>query len=179
MRSLTLIPLVLLSACGASTVADVDNFLSDKPVTAIRTTPVGTGMATLQPSAATSDDAAFAAIMNNLRIAGGVGNISYDGRLDAAAQSYAEEMLASGRFDHEGADGSTMETRATAAGYTWTFLAENIAQGQTTQSEVVADWQASTDGHRENNLDPRAEDFGIGVAGAGSETRWVLMLGAE
>ena len=50
--------------------------------------------------------------------------------------------------------------------------------GQETQADAFTSRQNSA-GHRANNLNPAMEDFGLGVAGSGSERRWVLVLGAE
>jgi uncharacterized protein YkwD len=158
MRFLILVPALALAACGTSSL---------------------TGGVTQNPgSPATVENTSFASLMNGVRMTAGAGDIAFDTRLGAAAQDYADEMLADGRFDHEGPDGSTVGSRATDAGYNWTTIAENIAMGQETQADAFTSWQNSA-GHRANNLNPAMEDFGLGVAGSGSERRWVLVLGAE
>lgn len=48
-------------------------------------------------------------------------------QLEAAAIGHSQWMLAQNTFSHTGANGSTPGTRATAAGYQWTTVGENIA----------------------------------------------------
>ncbi len=83
--------------------------------------------------------------------------------LTAAAQAHAEDMAARGYFSHAGLDGSTPATRATAAGYAWIALGENIAQGQSAPEQVMQSWMAS-EGHRSNILNPVFGDIGVGYA---------------
>ncbi len=47
--------------------------------------------------------------------------------LEAAAINHAQWMLATDIFSHTGENGSTLDSRANAAGYSWTMLGENIA----------------------------------------------------
>jgi uncharacterized protein YkwD len=56
-------------------------------------------------------------------------------------------------------------------------LGENLAGGQTTAASVVADWMDSP-GHRDNILDPRWRDMGVGVRTGGHfGVYWVQMFG--
>ncbi len=83
--------------------------------------------------------------------------------LMASAGDYAINMLQRGKLDHFGADGSTPWDRMTAAGYIWSDASENIASGQVTNAEVMADWEASP-GHMADILGPY-HDIGAGRAG--------------
>jgi uncharacterized protein YkwD len=96
------------------------------------------------------------------------------GTLNRAAQGYAETMSAARHFDHTGPDGSTMTSRTRAAGYNGRALAENIAQGYTSVTAVMAGWMGST-GHRNNILNPNLTHIGVGKA-AGNY--WVQNFGA-
>ena len=199
MRFVSLLPLLCLAACGGTTLPDVADGAAPSPPAAPTPTPapapVAPAPATTAPTPAApapvaqplppaapapapvaTPDLSFASLLNNVRITNGAAAVRYDARLDQAAQAYAAEMLAQGRFDHRGADGSTPGTRARDAGYDWTYISENIARGQQSETEVLTAWQGSS-GHRRNNLDPRAEDFGLGVVGTGNQKHWVLMLG--
>ena len=103
--------------------------------------------------------------------------------LAAAAQLYAERMLAEGFYAHIAPDGSNPGTRAEAAGYgPIRFMAENIAQGLFEPMEVVERWMGSP-GHRKNILHPRAEEIGIGMALGDTEDGfkviWVQLFGAR
>ena len=96
-----------------------------------------------------------------------------DPRLEASAQNHARDLDRSGRFSHAGTDGSDLGQRLTRAGYGYCAAAENIAQGQSTASEVVAAWIRS-EGHRRNLENPELQDIGLFVT---SDRTWVLVMG--
>jgi uncharacterized protein YkwD len=84
--------------------------------------------------------------------------------LDKAAQKHAEDMLARGYFAHETpGSGATAGERAKEAGYEWTKIGENIAEGPFSVDEVMSGWMQSP-GHRRNILDPAFTELGTGVA---------------
>lgn len=83
--------------------------------------------------------------------------------LEAAAQRHAEDMLARSYFAHQSPQGTTVRTRAQAAGYEWRSVGENLAEGQRTVDEVVEAWMRSAP-HRANILDRDFIDTGIGLA---------------
>lgn len=83
-------------------------------------------------------------------------------KLDQAAQGHAADMLRRGFFDHRNPDGELVRDRATAAGYTWRKIGENIAEGQLSVDEVMKTWMNSP-GHRRNILEPDFEELGIGL----------------
>jgi uncharacterized protein YkwD len=104
--------------------------------------------------------------------------------LDVAAQRHAEDMLARSYFAHRSPDGSTVRERARAAGYEWAAIGENLAAGQRTIDQAVEDWMHSA-GHRENILDQRFTDTGVGLA-IGRDPRngeyrvlWVQTFGSQ
>lgn len=68
------------------------------------------------------------------RTATGRTALTYNAQLDAAAQSHSNDMVANGYFSHTGQNGSTIASRARAAGYNFTTIGENIAQGQTNEN---------------------------------------------
>jgi uncharacterized protein YkwD len=108
--------------------------------------------------------------------------LTLDSRLDAAAQRHAEDMLARSYFAHRDPDGKTVRERARAAGYAWSAIGENLAEGQQSAKEVVESWMRSS-GHRENILDRRYLQTGVGLAsGRDSKTGeyrilWVQTFG--
>jgi len=89
--------------------------------------------------------------------------LALDARLDAAAQRHADDMLARSYFAHRDPDGKTVRDRARAAGFDWSAVGENIAEGQQSVREVVESWMHSS-GHRENILDRRYTRTGVGLA---------------
>ncbi len=104
-------------------------------------------------------DAVIAAT-NAERVDAGCDPLGFDPRLAAAAQAHSEDMAENGYLSHTGLDGSTPEERIRDAGYPDPG-GENIARGQETAAEVVADWMASP-GHRRNILDCGYVDIGVG-----------------
>jgi uncharacterized protein YkwD len=135
----------------------------------------------LPPPPSTVENNTFAGLLNGVRADprnGAAPPVTYDSRLGVAAQSHANDMVANGFFSHTGSNGSTVGQRATAAGYNWTIIGENIASGQQTQQAVLTAWTNSP-GHHANNINPRFEDFGLAKAGNPSGPTWVLVLGAE
>jgi uncharacterized protein YkwD len=94
---------------------------------------------------------------------GGRQPLTVDSRLDAAAQRHADDMLARSYFAHRDPDGKTVRERAREAGFRWSAIGENIAEGQQSVKEVVESWMRSA-GHRENILDRRYTRTGVGLA---------------
>lgn len=96
--------------------------------------------------------------------------------LQRAAQAYADLLNSTGHFDHVGPDGSTVSTRAAAAGYVRSGnrfgLAENIARGQQSVDAVMTGWMNSS-GHRANILSPSLTHVGFGRSG----NTWVQNFG--
>lgn len=89
--------------------------------------------------------------------------LSLNERLDVAAQLHADDMLARSYFAHRGPDGKTVRERARLAGYEWSAIGENLAEGQQSVDEVVEAWMRSP-GHRENILDRKYTETGFGLA---------------
>lgn len=125
-----------------------------------------------------SPDRSFADNLNGVRSNVGAGALTFDERLQRAAQSHADDMLEHDYFSHTGRDGSGVGDRVTAQGYKWRLVGENIAKGQQSETEALISWQNS-DGHRRNNENPNFEDFALAKAGSGSDTYWVLVLASE
>ena len=122
---------------------------------------------------------------NEARDHAGVDSLVPDAKLVRAAQAFADYLAKHDKLDHD-ADGRTPMQRATAAGYKWCRVAENIAYEFKTrgfESEelahvLVRDWMASK-GHRRNLLDARLKETGVGVAQSPHTRRWyaVQMFG--
>jgi uncharacterized protein YkwD len=122
---------------------------------------------------AVADDTATGMI-NDIRAQAGQPALGYSTVLEAAARAHAQDMARKGFFDHRGSDGSDIGARVRRQGYGWCFVAENIAKGQWSLTEVMNDWIASP-GHRRNLLDTRAREFALVEAG---ERIWVMVLAA-
>jgi uncharacterized protein YkwD len=101
--------------------------------------------------------------INRQRQQASVPPLTLNSQLDVAAQRHAEDMLARSYFAHRSPEGATVRERATAAGYIWRTIGENLAEGQPTIADAVDGWMHSQ-GHRENILNPSFVDTGIGLA---------------
>ena len=174
-RSISLIMLCALAACGGGGGASGPAPTGPSPTGASPTSP------TLAPAPAapsTVDNLSFAGMLNNVRVANSAAVVTFDARLGTAAQTHANDMLANNYFSHTGLNGSNAGDRIKAAGYNWQTYGENIAQGQRSEAEVLTAWTNSP-GHHANDINPNFKDFGLGKAGTGSDTRWVLVLATE
>lgn len=122
--------------------------------------------------ASASTGSGFGDALNAYRAQHGLGALRADPELTRAAQAYAEDMAAHDYFSHEGRDGSTVLTRARAAGCQGRgYLAENIAWGQRSAQSAFNGWIASA-GHRRNMLGANYGAFGLGQ----SQGYWVLIF---
>lgn len=114
---------------------------------------------------------------NVARAAHGLGPLTADRRLAAAAQAHNDDMVRRGFFAHESPDGATVADRVRAAGYAYGVVAENIAAGQRTADEVVQGWMDSP-GHRANILNRDVREIGVGYTeGGGYGTSWTQVFG--
>lgn len=115
---------------------------------------------------------------NAQRSVAGCPALAVDARLAASAQEHSADMAARNYFDHSGRDGRSPFDRIAAAGYVFSIAAENIAAGQRTPADVVADWMASP-GHRANILNCSLSQIGVGFATGGDYgTYWVQDFGS-
>ena len=116
----------------------------------------------------------FTSQINALRAQSGLAPLRQSASLTRATQDHADDMLARGYFSHRsagGPNGTTLMARVRAAGCATRGVAENIAQGQTSEAQVLTGW-ANSAGHRRNMLSRSMTDYGLGRAG----DIWVLKL---
>ncbi|MFX0544251.1 CAP domain-containing protein [Roseovarius sp. S1116L3] len=109
----------------------------------------------------------------DIRARNGLSALEISPALGRAAAAHADDMAANGFFSHTGSDGSGIGDRAHSAGYGYCFIAENIAKGQGSLSQVIEGWMGSS-GHRRNILSEGAREFAV-ARGAGDV--WVMVLG--
>ncbi|WP_293909840.1 CAP domain-containing protein [Deinococcus sp.] len=85
--------------------------------------------------------------------------LSWNAALAGSARAHTQDMADHNYFSHDGLNGSTLETRDRAAGYTnYKTLGENIIAGYAA-SEVVAGWLSSPS-HCKTLMDPNFKDLG-------------------
>lgn len=113
------------------------------------------------PAVAGPESSVLSAV-NAARAKAGCAPLRLNGKLAAAAKSHARAMAEQNFFGHAGKDGSRISTRLSRQGYDYQEAAENIAAGQKTAGQVVANWLKST-GHRRNILNCRLTETGIAL----------------
>ena len=91
--------------------------------------------------------------------------ITWNNKLEAAAKQHSDYMNATGDFNHTQSNGSTPASRVTQAGYTWSYVAENIAAGPTSIAQVMNGWLNSP-GHCKNIMSAQAREMGAARSGA-------------
>ncbi len=116
-------------------------------------------------------------ITNNRRANAGLPALELNANLSRAAQKHACWMADNRTMSHTGAGGSTMDTRITAEGYSWSYVSENVAMGQTDAKMVMQTWMQSPT-HRANILDTHGREIGIGWALNGGQSYWAMVLAA-
>ena len=119
--------------------------------------------ADVPPSPAPSVQNNVLALVNERRRRAGCGPLSLDRRLIDAANEHAVDMARHGYFAHASRNGDDPGDRVRDAGFRWRRFGENIARGAGSPGQVVQDWMGSPE-HRQNILDCRLREMGIGLA---------------
>jgi hypothetical protein len=118
--------------------------------------------------------------VNQLRLQHNLPPLKLNAQLCDAAQAYAETLAQTGVIAHADAHGRRADYRASATGYFYHRLGENLAAGQPTWERALHAWLNSPD-HRANLLTADYRELGIGFAGSASRYRtvWAQLLGAR
>jgi uncharacterized protein YkwD len=133
------------------------------------------GGLTLGPRIESAAEAQVVTLVNQQRITAGCPALTLNSILITVARAHSKQMSEStDGIKHNSTDGRTPFQRMTAAGYSYSMAAENIAAGQPTAASVVAAWMGS-EGHRENILNCDLTQIGVGMvykAGSQYGTYW-------
>jgi uncharacterized protein YkwD len=138
----------------------------------ISPTPVPAGQPTNFP-------AEFLAALNAQRASRGLGQLSSNAALAAAASAYARYMGEANFFSHTGLNGSTPDSRVKASGYAGSYRGEALAAGQATPQAALASLLDSPS-HFRILMDAGATAVGIGYyyqAGSAYGHYWVVVTG--
>uniref|UniRef100_K3WDG3 SCP domain-containing protein n=1 Tax=Globisporangium ultimum (strain ATCC 200006 / CBS 805.95 / DAOM BR144) TaxID=431595 RepID=K3WDG3_GLOUD len=76
---------------------------------------------------------------------------------------HSRDMASKNYMGHTGAGGSTIESRVTTKGFSYSVVGENVAAGQPSVADVMSSWMKS-DGHRANILNPDFQFYGSAYA---------------
>jgi len=155
-------------------IADIPPAGRSPSTTAGSTPPAEAPPATAAPTATTAPPAPttppqpspvdqVVALVNDARAhaATPCGPVQLEPRLTAAAQAHSDDMAARNFFDHTNPDGVMFRQRILAAGFQLP-VAENIAKGQRSASQVMRAWMESPD-HRGNIENCALTFIGIGL----------------
>jgi uncharacterized protein YkwD len=117
-------------------------------------------------------------LLNNERRKNSLQPLARNDVLDAEAEQYACEMIYYDFFAHVNpVTSSGLADRAAEFGYEYWMIGENLAAGQTSPEQVVTQWMNSP-GHRENMLQERFTEVGVGLREGGDYgLYWVLEFG--
>lgn len=108
-----------------------------------------------------------------------VSGFRLDAALTRAAQWHACDNANHNRLSHFGTDGSRPSTRVIRAGYDFRLVTENVAIGYATPEQVLRAWLRSPT-HRQNVLERRTNELGLGVAvGRDGRLHWVMNGGSR
>jgi len=123
-------------------------------------------------AAAQNDDSQLSAIeqsaldgVNAERRAAGLDPLVCTPELCRLARSFSRDMVERHFFNHQDPDGRRVDVRADQAGIHWRSVGENIARNRGFKdpaSVAVREWMKS-EGHRQNILDARYLETGIGA----------------
>jgi uncharacterized protein YkwD len=113
----------------------------------------------------------------------GLPSLSLDATLAATARAHSADMVARDFFSHDNPDGCSSSCRATAAGYRWRMIGENIYMMKGWELSpleaavmIVNGWMSSP-GHRENLLKEGYTESGVGIVAEGEAVYATALYG--
>lgn len=89
--------------------------------------------------------------------------LTWNNNLEVAAQRHSEYMAESGVLKHIGRGGTDVGQRASAAGYSWSWIGENVASRYREAADVHGGW-VSSPLHCLNLMNPYAVHLGVARA---------------
>ncbi len=119
-------------------------------------------------------------LVNQLRSANGLEPYRKNNALMAAAQGHSEYQAAIGNVTHTGQGGSRAKDRAISTGYgggAAVSVSENIAGGMNLTASTAVQWWQGDSIHLTTMLSPDYQDVGAGVAVAGDQVYYTLVVG--
>lgn len=115
---------------------------------------------------------------NDRRERDGVGALTINPKLTAAAQEKAKHMFTNNYWAHVAPDGTDPWSFIIGQGYDYLYAGENLAKNFSTSSDVVEAWYKSPS-HRENLISDKYTDVGFAAVNGildGYETTLVVQM---
>lgn len=102
-------------------------------------------------------------LTNQKREENGLGDLTMNDNLSAAAANKAADMFSKDYWAHNAPDGITPWVFIKGAGYNYIYAGENLARGFNTAPDVINAWMSSP-GHRKNMLSSNYQNVGFAVS---------------
>jgi uncharacterized protein YkwD len=147
---------ILIGNATAAPVATLQPSTNNTPVAAATVK----GPASCNYSSSASYINELASLINDARAQNGLPALTVNAQLNAAAQGHSVDMACHNLLSHSGSDSSTVSERAAAAGYAASYVGEIIYGSGYPQTAF--DWWMSDSTHRNEILNARYTDMGIG-----------------
>jgi uncharacterized protein YkwD len=119
-------------------------------------------------------------LVNDARGNAGADPVGFDATLAATARAHSEAMRDQGFFGHRDPMGQTFTDRLRQSGITFRRAGENLARVENSSDPAAFAHQRflGNPPHRDNMLDTRYTDLGVGVAREG-DVWWITQLYVE
>lgn len=117
--------------------------------------------------------------INNLRASLGLPHYRLNGALNAAAANHAAWMASTGQISHTQWDGSTPRNRAATAGYSSSFVSENIYMGSNASPGSAWSFWINSPIHYKGLTSPNYDEVGIAEAIDANGRAYVLVFGSS
>ncbi|TNM38255.1 CAP domain-containing protein [Nocardioides albidus] len=117
------------------------------------------------------------ALTNQQRVSNGCRALRPSKHLRRAARRHTVTMARAGVMSHQLPGEASFSARISRAGYRgWSRVAENIARGFSSPEAVMTAWMESP-GHRQNILNCRLRELGVGVVLSDDQLWWTQDFG--
>ena len=109
-------------------------------------------------------ESTLVSLINEGRASQNLPALSVNSLLTAAARGHSQDMACQDYFSHTGLDGSTAATRVLAAGYSYSWVGENIfgGSGSYNSPEQAYLYWATSQAHYDNMMNSNFSEIGIG-----------------
>jgi uncharacterized protein YkwD len=119
--------------------------------------------------------------INAYRAQNGLPPYNTNSNLARAAQSHANDMACNNFFTHTGTNGSTIQSRATASGYVFSFITENVyGSNPPLSGQAVVNWWRDDRTNLSHNLNLISDtyiDIGVGYSFFNNFGYYVVVFG--
>jgi hypothetical protein len=102
-------------------------------------------------------------LINKERQKQGLHVVSFSPDLSHLARTHSQDMASRGRISHSSTDGRSYMERLVEEGFYFIAIGENVALSPGYMPELIHQALMESQGHRENILDPKFDQVGIGA----------------